>query len=57
MAKDLKRSVGIIKGGEGRGVSQELALKKELFEVKSELRDLQQEFEHLKRGESGLSSR
>lgn len=57
MAKDLKRSVGIIKGGEGRGVSQELALKKELFEVKSELRDLQQEYEHLKRGEIALSSR
>ena len=57
MAKDLKRSVGIIKGGEGRGVSQELALKKELFELKSELRDLKQEYDNLKRGPEALSSR
>ena len=37
MYKDLKKSVGIIQGSEGRGMPSEMQLKKELDEARSEL--------------------
>ena len=56
LAKDLKRSVGIIKGGDTRYNFQDSTLKKELFELKSELREVKQEYENLKHGRESLNS-
>lgn len=48
MYKDLKKSVGIIQGSEGRGMPSEMQLKKELDEAKSELLVLRKDNEGLK---------
>lgn len=48
MYKDLKKSVGIIQGSESRGLPNEVQLKKELDEIRSEVLVLRKDNEGLK---------